>query len=263
MHARRRTEPTLDAPAPTLEAGLDPTAPCTLHSQISQWLRERITTGDWPEHYRLPAEPDLASQLGVSRGTLRRAVRTLVGEGLLVQTRGRGTFVATTVVEPPLAQRLTTLSEALVDAGHPLTTTVIGQEVTEPPAPVAALLEIDGPRSVLRLERVRHLDGTAVARLVNYVRLDLAAAIEHVDFAAHTLFAALEHTCGVTITSARRRFDAVTAGDTTAALLGISPLTPLLHLEQLTFTTDEVPLEFSDVWLRADRLRVTSHLTRT
>lgn len=242
---------------------LDPRAPHTLHSQISQWLRDRITGGDWPEHYRLPAEPDLARRLGVSRGTLRRAVRTVVDEGLLVQTRGRGTFVATTVVEPPLAQRLTTLSEAFIDAGHPLTTTVIGQEVAEPPAPVAALLEVEDSDPVLRLERVRHLDGTAVARLVNYVRLDLAPGIEEVDFAAHTLFDALEHKCSVTITSARRRFDAVTAGETTAALLGIPPTTPLLHLEQLTFTTAEVPLEFSDVWLRADRLRVTSHLTRT
>ena len=121
MSARRHDEPARTAPPPTVRPCLDPSAPHTLHSQISQWLRERITTGDWPEHYRLPAEPDLARQLGVSRGTLRRAVRTLVGEGLLVQTRGRGTFVATTVVEPPLAQRLTTLSEAFVDAGHPLT----------------------------------------------------------------------------------------------------------------------------------------------
>ena len=245
------------------QPSLDPAAPNTLHSQISRWLRQQITTGAWPEHYRLPAEPDLARQLGVSRGTLRRAVRTVVDEGLLVQTRGRGTFVATTVVEPPLAQRLTTLSEAFVDAGHPLTTTVIAQEVATPPPPVAALLEVDGPGAVLRLERVRHLDGTAVAHLLNYVRLDLAKGIDEVDFAAHTLFDALEHKCSVAITSARRRFDAVTAGETTGSLLGVPPDTPLLHLEQLTFTTDEVPLEFSDVWLRADRLRVTSHLTRT
>ena len=245
-----------------LDAGLDPDSPSTLHSQLSTWLRERITTGAWPEHFRLPAEPELAAELGVSRGTLRRAVRTLVAEGLLVQTRGRGTFVATTVVEPPLAQRLTTLSEAFIDAGHPLTTTVIAQTVAEPPATVAALLEIDTDTPVLRLERVRHLDDTPVAHLVNYVRLDLAPGLEEVDFATHTLFDALEDVCGVPVTSARRRFDAVLAGDDNAALLDIPATDPLLHLEQLT-TTDDTPLELSDVWLRADRLRVTSHLTRT
>jgi DNA-binding GntR family transcriptional regulator len=246
-----------------LDAGLDPDSPSTLHSQISAWLRSQITSGAWPERFRLPAEPDLARELGVSRGTLRRAVQTLVEDGLLTQTRGRGTFVATALVEPPLAQRLTTLSEAFVDAGHPLDTTVIAQDVERPPAAVAAQLEIDGRTPVLRLERLRALEGTPVARLVNYVRLDLAAGVEEVDFTTHTLFAALEQVCGVPLTSARRRFDAVLAGTENAALLGVRAEDPLLHLEQLTNTTDDTPLELSDVWLRADRLRVTSHLTRT
>lgn len=251
------------SPRSRLDAGLDPDSPSTLHSQLSAWLRSQITAGVWPEHYRLPAEPDLAKELGVSRGTLRRAVQTLAADGLLVQTRGRGTFVATTLVEPPLAQRLTTLSEAFIDAGHPLTTTVVSREVEPPPATVAALLEIDDDTRVLRLERVRHLEDAPVARLINYVRLDLAPGVEQVDFATHTLFDALEHVCGVPLTSARRRFDAVLAGDENAALLGVQAVDPLLHLEQLTNTTDDTPLELSDVWLRADRLRVTSHLTRT
>ncbi|MFN2318566.1 MAG: GntR family transcriptional regulator [Dermatophilaceae bacterium] len=248
---------------PDTDLHLDPGAPSTLHSQISAWMRSRIGSGDWPEHFRLPAEPDLARELGVSRGTLRRAVHTLVADGLLVQTRGRGTFVTTTMVEPPLAQRLTTLSEAFIDAGHPLVTTVIAQEVIQPPAPVAALLETPARSEVLRLERVRHLDGTPVARLVNYVRLDLAPGLDQVDFATHTLFDALEQVCGVPVTSARRRFDAVLAGEENASLLAIPATDPLLHLEQLTATSDDTPLELSDVWLRADRLRVTSHLTRT
>lgn len=246
-----------------LDAGLDPSSPSTLHSQISSWLRSRITSGAWPEHYRLPAEPDLARELGVSRGTLRRAVQTLAADGLLVQTRGRGTFVATTMVEPPLAQRLTTLSEAFADAGQPLTTTVIAEELTSPPAPVAALLEIEPDTEVLRLERVRALEATPVAHLVNYVRLDLAPGIAEVDFSSHSLFDALEHVCGVPVTGARRRFDAVLAGDRNAELLDIADTDPLLHLEQVTFTAGGTPLEASDVWLRADRLRVTSHLTRT
>lgn len=248
---------------PSADLHLDPDSPSTLHSQIAGWLRSQITSGAWPEHFRLPAEPDLARELGVSRGTLRRAVQSLVADRLLVQTRGRGTFVSTTIVEPPLAQRLTTLSEAFLDAGHPLTTTVIAHEIVEPPMAVAALLEIDEDTGLLRLERVRDLDGIPVAHLVNYVRLDLAPGVEQVDFATHTLFDALEQVCGVPVTSARRRFDAVLAGEDNAALLEIPTTDPLLHLEQLTHTTGDIPLEMSDVWLRADRLRVTSHLTRT
>ena len=85
--------------------------PATLHSRISAWLREQIASGVWPAHYRLKPEPELAAELGVSRGTLRRALSTLIAEGALVQVRGKGTFVTSTVVEPAIAQKLTSLSE--------------------------------------------------------------------------------------------------------------------------------------------------------
>lgn len=241
---------------------LDASAPTPLHAQISAWLRDKIDGGAWPEHYRLPPEPALAAELGVSRGTLRRAIGALVADGLLTQTPGRGTFVAGTVVEPPLAQRLTTLSEAFIDAGQPLTTEVISVEKVVPPAPAAALLETSPGAEVLRLERVRHLDGSPVARLINLVRLDLTPDLDQVDFETRPLFEVLEHDYDLDIASARRSFDAVLAGEDNAALLGVDPSAPLLHLEQLTRAADGSPVEYSDVWLRADRLRVTSLLTR-
>ena len=249
-------------PRHPVDQAIDPAAPTPLHLQISTWLRERIGRGVWPEHSRLPPEPVLAAELGVSRGTLRRAIGTLVTDGLLTQTPGRGTFVTGSIVESPLAQRLTTLSEAFLDAGQPLTTRVIAVAKTIPTAPVAALFETPATEPVLRLERVRHLDGVPVARMINIVRLDLVPGIEDVDFTSRPLFEVLEQDYALDIASARRTFDAVLAGETNGELLDVDPATPLLHLEQLTRTSDGAPIEFSDVWLRADRLRVTSLLTR-
>lgn len=254
----------IDAPIDPLidRSAVDQGAPTPLHAQIALWLREQIGTGTWPEHVRLPPEPALAAELGVSRGTLRRAIGGLVADGLLTQTPGRGTFVAGSVVEPPLAQRLTTLSEAFIDAGQPLTTTVIAVDKVSAAEPVALLLEARASAEVLRLERVRHLDGVPVARLVNTVRLDLAPGLEDVEFASRPLFEVLEHQYGLDLASARRTFDAVLAGPDNAELLDIDPAAPLLHLEQLTRTADGTPVEHSDVWLRADRVRITSLLTR-
>ena len=83
----------------------------SLHAQISHSIRERIVSGQWPPIIACHPEPDLAKQLGVSRGTLRRALETLIGEGALRQVVGRGTFVISTVIEPAIAQKLSTLSE--------------------------------------------------------------------------------------------------------------------------------------------------------
>lgn len=243
-------------------SAVDPTAPTPLHEQIARWLRVQIESGTWPEYARLPSEPTLAAELGVSRGTLRRAIGGLVADGMLTQTPGRGTFVAGTVVESPLAQRLTTLSEAFIDAGQPLTTTVVGVEEVPASQSVAMLLETPISARVLRLERVRHLEGAPVARLVNTVRLDLAPGLAEVDFASRPLFEILEHGYGLDIASARRSFSSVLAGADNAALLGIEPTAPLLHLEQLTRAADGTPVEHSHVWLRTDRVRVTSLLTR-
>ena len=241
---------------------IDPDAPTPLHEQISRWLRSRIVSGTWPAYARLPAAPTLSAELGVSRGTLRKAIGGLVADGLLTQTPGRGTFVAGAGIESSLAQRMTTLSEAFIDAGAPFSTTVVSAEQGLAPQSLAMLLETTAAAPVLRLERVRHLDGVPVARLVNTVRLDLAPGLEDVDLGSRPLFEILEHDYGLVLASARRSFDAVLAGQDNAALLGVDPAAPLLHLEQLTRLDDGTPIEHSHVWLRADRVRVTSLLTR-
>ncbi len=236
--------------------------PATLHSQISTWLRGQIASGAWPAHYRLKAEPDLAGELGVSRGTLRRALATLVSEGLLVQVRGRGTFVTSTVVEPAIAQKLTSLSEDFADLGTPLATEVVECSLAVAQGPVAALLDVPDGGSILRLVRVRGTADGPVALLANSVRADLAPGIEHADFERETLFGLLAASYGLVIQTGRRTFSATAADAETASRLGVAVGAPLLHLEQVTYLASGSPIEYSDVWIRSDRLRVTSILTR-
>lgn len=248
-------------PLSSLPANLSE-APATLHAQISTWMRGQVASGAWPAHYRLKPEPELAAELGVSRGTLRRALSTLIADGALVQVRGKGTFVTSTVVEPAIAQRLTSLSEDFADLGAPLVTKVLASSLVTPPLPVAALLDTREGQRVLRLERLRSTGAGPVALLANYVRTDLAPRIETVDFETQTLFGVLADRYGVHIATGRRTFSATAADETAAAHLDVLPGSPLLHLEQVTYGASGAPIEYSDVWIRSDRLRVTSILTR-
>ncbi len=246
----------------SLERPLNREVPVPLHSQISDSIRARIASGDWPSNYRLRTEPDLAADLGVSRGTLRRAIATLIHEGLLKQVPGRGTFVTSTLIEPAIAQKLSSLSEDFASQRIDVSTQVISSELLEAPRPVASLLDVVPGQQVLRLTRLRATANGAVALLINYVRTDLTPGIEAVDFAANSLFGTLEDRYHLHIGSGRRSFTAEEASIEVADALGLDFGTPVQYMEQVTYLTDGRPIEYSDVWINSKLLRVTSLLSR-
>ncbi len=65
----------------------------TLTEQIAAQLDQLIQSGAWPVGQRIPAEPELVEQLGVSRNTVREAVKALIHAGLLEARQGDGTYV--------------------------------------------------------------------------------------------------------------------------------------------------------------------------
>jgi DNA-binding GntR family transcriptional regulator len=233
-----------------------------LHSQISDRIRARIASGEWPSNYRLHTEPELAAELGVSRGTLRRALATLIEQGLLKQVQGRGTFVTSTLIEPAIAQKLSTLSEDFANQGINVATAVLDVDLIEAPRPIASLLDVVPGQRVLRLSRLRSTERGALALLFNYVRTDLTPGIEAIDFAAHTLFGTLEDRYNLKITSGRRTFTAEEASADVAEKLGVRVGAPVLYLEQVTYLDDGRPIEYSDVWINSKLLRITSMLSR-
>src|SRR5918912_1275476 len=87
----------------TVMTKLDPvTAPETvgplgyrpLYRQVRELLVRRLAEGVWQPGQLLPSEGQLAAELGVSQGTVRKALDALTAERLLVRRQGRGTFVA-------------------------------------------------------------------------------------------------------------------------------------------------------------------------
>ena len=82
---------------------------------MQQGIRKAVEKGIIKGEEALPPERDLATTLGVSRVTVRKAVGSLVEEGLLVQRQGAGTFVAQRVEQP--LSRLTGFTEDMKDRG--------------------------------------------------------------------------------------------------------------------------------------------------
>ena len=73
----------------TLEGNAGP-----LYARVKALVLARITGGDWPPGTALPAEMELAKELGVSQGTVRKALDALTAEQVVVRRQGSGTYVA-------------------------------------------------------------------------------------------------------------------------------------------------------------------------
>ena len=85
------------------------------YGQLREMLVAAISAGRWGPGEKLPAETDLTRLTGFSLGTVQRALRALVHEGLVVRTQGSGTFVTNVrgPIDEPLHLRF------LGEAGEP------------------------------------------------------------------------------------------------------------------------------------------------
>jgi GntR family transcriptional regulator len=123
---------------------------------------------------RLPAEPELAKQLGVSRATLREAMRSFEGQGLIRRRQGVGTFV---VGQPPVIESGLEILESIESLAAR-----IGLEVsmgdlhiseTHPEGEVAATLMVSPDSILVQIGRVILAGGRPVAYLVDILPEDV------------------------------------------------------------------------------------------
>ncbi|MDQ0093705.1 FadR/GntR family transcriptional regulator [Paeniglutamicibacter psychrophenolicus] len=83
-----------------------PGARLPLADEVVARLREAVASGRWAVGTKIPSEPELIAEFGVSRGTLREAVKALAHAGLFEVLRGDGTYVRATSEISGTAQRV-------------------------------------------------------------------------------------------------------------------------------------------------------------
>lgn len=241
---------------------LDREDPTPIYQQIKDWMRQQVKHGGWPEHYKLKAETDLAVDWGVSRGTMRKAIMDLIEEGLFTRIHGRGTFVASTTLEQPLAERFVTFSEDLMERGIGFETRVIEQSIIKPAENVTSLLDLQPGDEVFFLKRVRSIGGERLVILENYLPYARCRGIENYDFTRYRLFEVLEEHLNLELDWGRRSFEARIADAGIAKLLGISESEPVMYAEQIVYLSDESPIELSNLWFKGERFKLSATFKR-
>jgi GntR family transcriptional regulator len=213
-----------------------------LYRQVYDSLVRQIADGAWRPGEALPSEQALASKLGVSQGTVRKALDSLVVEQLIERRQGKGTFIAEHTQERALFRffRLT-----LPDGTRAIPVSA-GETVRRRPARdlEARRLDLATAAPVIEINRVRLIDGepTIVERIA--LPATLFPGIERRTPLPNALYALYQHDYGQNIVAAEEQLRADAAGKDDARRLGLPTGAPLLHIERVGIAVDGTRVEF-------------------
>lgn len=188
-----------------------------------------------PAGQKLPSEPDLAKQLGVSRATLREAMRTFETQGMIRRRQGSGTFVIgkTQILNSGL-EVLESVDAIAKRLGLEVVASNIEVQTEVAEAAMADKLGLSPGDSVTRISRVIHTENRPVAYLVDTLPADhLSADDLPVNFRSSVVDFLLER--GDPIAYARSNISATGATSIVAKALEVQRGDVLLHFDSVSF----------------------------
>jgi GntR family transcriptional regulator len=235
-------------------AGLDRSRPTALWRQLKTILRDQILEEHSPGA-QLPTEVDLCDRYGVSRITVRQALNSLVSEGMLVRTPGRGTYVA----EPRSTRRIELEGPARalfpVDPGQRVEVT--SRESLYPDRRLQQVFDIGADELVHKVRRMIVDIEEPVAYEVHYVPAALAPGFPGDDLEEPDVERLLEARYGLLRGRIDHTLQAAAADHWRGVWLKLPVGTPVLLVESTVFRSDGEPFLHTRSFLRRERYRLT------
>jgi GntR family transcriptional regulator len=249
-------EPRIE-PRPARSEARKPLGFRPLYRQARDLLVKRIVDGEWPPATALPSEFELAADLGVSQGTVRKALDELEAEKFVVRRQGKGTFVA----GHDDARILFQFFKLVPDSGtgefpdSQILSVTAGSAGTR----AAAALDLRPGARIVHIERLRSLAGKVC--IVERIALPRALfpGIEKREL-PNNLYELYRSDFGVTMVRASEKLKAVAATRREAKHLGIAPGAPLLSINRTALAADGRPAEWRLSLCRTDTLHYWSDL---
>lgn len=212
-----------------------------LYLQVKDSLVRRLIDGTWQPGQLIPSEMELAREIGVSQGTIRKALDAMTAENLLIRRQGRGTYVA----EPEESRILFQFFRLVLDSGertfpdsrilHWARACAARQE--------AAALGIAEGEEIWRIERIRTLDKAPL--LVETISLAAKRfpGFEALEEIPNNIYRLYSERWGITIGAASEKLKAVGASPRDARHLNCPVGIPLLKIARTAFDLEQNVVE--------------------
>lgn len=233
-----------------------------LYHQIFLQLREEITSGERALGSRLPTEQELAAAFGVSRITARRALAELAETRLVARKRRVGTTVIFEPPAKPIEGSIDQAIESLLTFGRSTQVKLIELDEWAARAPISDALGVATGTPLIRVVRVRWLDGEPLGHLVSYVPLDLGEHISRAALRATPMLELIEQ-AGVKIGGATQTISATLADAALASALTVEIGAPILRISRTVTDSDGRPVQHILAQYRPDRYTIRLDLHKS
>lgn len=216
------------------------------YQEISAALKQKFTSGDYAPGDLLPDQEQLAQEFETTRMTIRKAIQSLVVEGVVYTKRGAGTFLRKDY--NPEANTMESLIDKPLGAtktysGRQVTSKVLGLEARLPTKEEQERLIIGPGEAVYVIRRIRYVDGQVYAYEHTIMPTKIATITPKV--LAGSVYKHLADEKHLRIAGSHRKVFAVKATEEDVEALGATLGDPVLVIDQVSYTEEGEPFEFS------------------
>lgn len=220
----------------------------TLFELMSRKISQMIEAGVWKTGDMLPNEAELAQRFKVSQGTVRRALKILTDQGILVRHQGRGTFVARFDSNPSgILARYVRMRPDDKAPNLPIRTILRMFEIEDPSDEVAGILRLLPGEKVIHIRRVHYTDRGPVSFDEHFLNAALFQKLTAENIVRHEellLYAFYQNVCGVTIQRCKSTAKAEVLSEARCRQYGFEWPTAVICERRVAFALGDHPVEF-------------------
>ena len=209
---------------------------------------------------RLPTESQLADHYDVSVSTVRQALATLEGEGLLSRRRRRGTYLLASDVQSRALQLRGPL-DSVIHQQATDETVVLGRRRVPVPDDLREVFR--GVTHLVEFRRIRYDEGMVLNYAQNFLRTDIADRIDVADLRSGSMTQLLRDKLGLKLTRIENEIEATLATPSIAVLLELEPRSAVLASRNKTIDARGDVIDAAFIYYRGDRFRFALNLDLT
>lgn len=238
--------------------GISRSDPRPLHRQVHSAILEAIEAGRLPRNGKLPSERELVDLFGVSRITIRHAMRDLVQQGFLQSQPGKGFYVA----EPQRGFELHLLKSftatALANGRRPGQRLLVAR-TWRAPLEITRPLFLPEGAEVMELTRLRLLDDVPVVIQTDWLSAARVPGLIALDWSSpnRSLYADLRERYRIHPVRGQTTLSARLATTEEAELLGLAPPAAVLTVDQIAFDARNRPVNLTTLKHHPERYPLT------